>query len=517
MNIASLLFARARQFPDAPALTFGSTTTSFRGLANVSASMAGALRNQLAIKPGDRVVLWMENRREFIETLFACWVAGACVVPANFKLHPLELKHIALDSEAQVIFTSSSLAETLEAAWGEGPCPQIIAAESAVYTNLSSSDAIPIHDAESSDLAWLFYTSGTTGFPKGARLSHRNLIFMSMTYYTDIEHVTVGQTMIIPAPLSHGAGQYMLPHLLAGGHQLVLSRFDPAEILQACEHYPQISIFMVPTMITRLVQSIKQAGIWKKGNIRSIIYGGAPMYVADLIKAMELIGSSCFYQLYGQGETPMTATGLNQQEHEQAFITGKLEVLATCGTPRTGVEVRVVDQNGCDVMPNQPGEIITRSDCVMAGYWNNNDATTSALRNGWLWTGDIGTLDEHGYLSLRDRSKDMIISGGTNIYPREIEEVLLTHPAVSECSVVGRVHHDLGEETVAFIVTHPDACVKPEELDSLCLSKIARFKRPRHYRYVEALPKSSYGKILKTVLREQLKQEAKDQQRLAQE
>ncbi len=211
------------------------------------------------------------------------------------------------------------------------------------------------------------------------------------------------------------------------------------------------------------------------------------MYVADSLRAIDLFGPR-LYQLFGQGESPMTITGLPQVFHE------KKQKLETCGYARTGVEVKVLES----------GEIVTRSDCVMAGYWDNPEATAQALRGGWLHTGDIGSLDEQGFLTILDRSKDMIISGGSNIYPREIEEVLLRHPAVAECSVVGRPHPEWGEEVIAFIVFKINSIAKTEELDTLCLASIARFKRPREYRFVDSLPKNNYGKVLKTDLRKRL-------------
>jgi acyl-CoA synthetase (AMP-forming)/AMP-acid ligase II len=216
------------------------------------------------------------------------------------------------------------------------------------------------------------------------------------------------------------------------------------------------------------------------------------MYVADCLRALDLFGPR-LYQLLGQGEAPMTITGLPQSEH------ARKSHLETCGFARTGVEVRIFDPDDNELPPGETGEIVTRSDCVMAGYWQNPGATEKALRGGWLHTGDLGSMDAEGFVTLKDRSKDMIISGGSNIYPREIEEVLLRHPAVAECSIVGRPHAEWGEEVVAFVVTRRD--VAPQELDALCLDNIARFKRPREYRFVASLPKNNYGKVLKTELR----------------
>jgi acyl-CoA synthetase (AMP-forming)/AMP-acid ligase II len=237
-----------------------------------------------------------------------------------------------------------------------------------------------------------------------------------------------------------------------------------------------------------------------------LYYGGAPMYVSDLVRALDVFGPR-LAQLFGQGESPMTITVLSRQDHEGDRSDAHLERLGSCGLARTGVEVRIVGDDGQPLAEGDIGEVVTRSDCVMSGYWNNPEATARALRDGWLWTGDVGSMDARGYLTLRDRSKDMIISGGTNIYPREIEEVLLRHPAVLECSVVGQPHADWGEEVVAFIVTRDGQSASVHELDDLCLANIARFKRPKHYHFKTALPKNNYGKVLKTALRRELAQE----------
>ena len=245
-------------------------------------------------------------------------------------------------------------------------------------------------------------------------------------------------------------------------------------------------------MIVRLLAS--PAARTPRG-LKTVTYGGAPMYVADCERAIELFGARLF-QLFGQGEAPMTITGLPQEFHRLR------KNLETCGYARTGVEVRIFDGQDRELPAGEAGEIVTRSDCVMKGYWQNPEATAKAMRGGWLHTGDVGSLDAEGFLTIKDRSKDLIISGGANIYPREIEEVLLRHPAVAECSVVGREHPEWGEEVVAFVVRRGDC--SPAELENLLLDNIARFKRPREYRFVEALPKNNYGKVLKTELRKLL-------------
>ena len=446
----------------------------------------------------------MENSVEFIESLFGCWIAGLCVVPVNPKLHAREVAHIASDSGARLMIVSEAFAAAAnEHLQGGEPARLMLVVGSGAYRLACTTAAMPARVLAPTEPAWIFYTSGTTGFPKGATLSHRNLLFMSMSYYSDIEQVHPGHTMLHSAALSHGSGQYMLPHLLGGGHQVLLDRFDEDAVLEACGRYPSVSMFVVPTMLNRLVSRAIGEAAQVAPNLRTFIYGGAPMYVEDLVRALDVFGNR-LYQLYGQGETPMTISGLDQREHAGPRDVRHRARLATCGVARTGVQIRLMDDEGREVAAGEPGEIVVRSDCVMSGYWNNPEASSSALRDGWLWTGDIGVLDEAGYLALRDRSKDMLISGGSNIYPREIEEVLLRHPDVVECSVIGRPHQDLGEEPVAFVVLAEGTDADPSGLDALCLDQIARFKRPRDYRFVASLPKSSYGKILKTELRKQL-------------
>ena len=508
MNIAACLLGRARNVPDAPALSFGTRTLSFGAFAERIRCLAGGLRARLALAPGDRILIWMENRPEFLETLFASWVAGLVAVPVNAKLHAREAAYIARDCDAAAIVTGEALVEGLMAALAEAaddqarPAPPaVVVAASAEYERLAGSAPIDCAETQPTDPAWIFYTSGTTGRPKGAMLTHRNLLAMSLIYYADIERVAPGHTKLHAAPLSHATGIYSLPHLFGGGHQVVLPAFEPDAVLDALERHRDVTLFAAPTMVTRLVQSAG-ASVRVPG-LRTLYYGGGPMYVADLQRALDCFGPR-LWQLYGQGESPMTLTGLSKRDHQGDGGAEHLARLASCGVARTGVEVRVVDGEGRESRIGEAGEVIARGDTVMAGYWRNPQATAATLRDGWLWTGDVGALDARGYLTLHDRSKDLIISGGSNIYPREIEEVLLRHPAVLECSVVGRPHPDWGEEVVAFLVPRPQATIAEEELDALCLAHIARFKRPREYRVLPALPKNNYGKILKTELRRRL-------------
>ncbi|HKU45573.1 MAG TPA: AMP-binding protein, partial [Burkholderiales bacterium] len=459
---------------------------SYGQLADRVARLAGGLRAKLNLAQGERVGLAAKNCPEYYELMFACWHAGLVAVPMNAKLHPKELAYIVENSGARACFTSSELS-----------IPQ-----SMPITELGKLHAEPIApvDVQPDDAAWLFYTSGTTGVPKGATLTHRNLLFMTHAYFADIDKLGPTDSILHPAPLSHGSGCYAIPHFAAGAVNVIpeSASFEPWEIFELLDYWHGSSFFAAPTMVVRLLAA-KAARPPK--NLKTLIYGGAPMYVADSLRAIELFGPR-LYQLFGQGEAPMTITGLPQELHRRQFM----DKLATCGFARTGCEVKIVDEADRDLPAGEIGEIVTRSDCVMAGYWQNPGASEKTLRGGWLHTGDVGSLDAQGFLTIKDRSKDMIISGGANIYPREIEEVLLRHPAVAECSVVGKPHAEWGEEVVAFIVKRNT--VKSEELDNLCLENIARFKRPREYRFVDALPKNNYGKVLKTELRRQLSADA---------
>jgi acyl-CoA synthetase (AMP-forming)/AMP-acid ligase II len=503
MNIAKSFLSRALSHPELKALTCGKQTLTYGQLAQRVHGLAGGLLNTLHLAPGSRVILCMENRNAFIEVLFATWTAGLCAVPVNAKLHPREVKPIALDSGAAVIFTSASLYAGLDEALADLPGQrQIILVDDDAYEGYVRSKPVPCASLLPDDLAWIFYTSGTTGVPKGAMLSHRNLISMSLQYGADVDCVRPGQTMLHVAPLSHGAGLYALPHLFGGGHQVIEESFSTDLVFEALQQYPDVTLFAAPTMLSRMIRSAE--GIKNPaGNLLTVFYGGGPMYVSDLVQTLDLLGPR-LVQIYGQGESPMTMTALSKMDHEGPRDEAHMARLASCGTARTGVEVRVVGEDGKELPPGELGEVVSRSDTRMLGYWNNPKATASAIKNGWLWTGDIGTMDAKGYLTLRDRSKDMIIRGGSNIYPREIEEVLLRHPALAEVSVVGREEPDLGEEPVAFVVVKPGMTITTDEMDTLCLDNMARFKRPREYFFSDDLPKNNYGKILKTELRKQL-------------
>jgi long-chain acyl-CoA synthetase len=505
MNPAEWLKRTATRYPDRPALYAGETLRATYAAFDNSAAAIGAALEARGVGPGARVAIFMSNRTEYLETLYGVWYAGAAAVPINAKLHPKEVMWIVADTDAALVISDDAL--------GVGLAPllegrQMLSVDSADFATMRKGARMPAPKGlVPSDVAWLFYTSGTTGKPKGVALTCGNLATMTFTYFADVDDVREEGAILYAAPMSHGAGIYNFMHILRGARHLVpeSSGFDPAEILTLGKSMGPISMFAAPTMVRRLVDVAKAKGETGAG-LRTIVYAGGPMYEADILDAVDVMGAR-FIQIYGQGECPMGITVLPRSTVADRVHPRWRERLNSVGTAQSAVRVRIVDQDGAELPRGEIGEIVVQGATVMPGYWQNPDATAKAIREGWLWTGDMGRMDADGYVTLQDRSKDMIISGGSNIYPREVEEVLLSHPDVHEVAVVGAADPEWGEVVVAFVVACAGRAVTPEALDALCLDRIARFKRPKAYRFVEGLPKNNYGKVLKTELREELKKD----------
>ena len=500
MNIAMWVARNGGTMGDRPAIACGDKVVhNYAEMAGRVARIAGGLRRGLGMKEGDRLALLMKNCPEYMECMFGAWHGGLAAVPINAKLHPSEFKYIIENSGAKVCIATSDLAEDLAGANVEG-LERLIVIGDKDHAALLTAEPLTMVETDADDLAWLFYTSGTTGRPKGAMLSHRNLSVCSWCYLADVDPYAPWSAMLHAAPISHGAGLYGLAHIMKGSCQVIPESggFEPAEIFELIEAWPHLAFFAAPTMVKRMLMSPIERDTT---NLKAVIYGGGPMYVEDILAAMDRFGNK-FTQLYGQGEAPMTITSLNQDFHAMRDHPRYLERLGSVGRSMSGLLVRTADEHDVTLPPGEIGEILVKGDIVMKGYWDNPEATASTLRGGWLHTGDVGSFDEDGFLTLKDRSKDMIISGGTNIYPREVEEVLLRHPAVNEVSVIGRPDPEWGEVVVAYVVAEDPEAASPSALDALCLEHVARFKRPKDYRYLDGLPKNNYGKVLKTELRE---------------
>jgi long-chain acyl-CoA synthetase len=475
----------------------------YGALAAGVAEMAAALR-KAGLAPGDRVAIVMKNAPEYLEAMYSAWWAGLAAVPINAKLHAREVRFILEDSGARLVFISADWRAGIgEALRGMTDPPRVIECGTREHEAFKAAP-VAMADVPLDALAWLFYTSGTTGRPKGAMLSHRNLAQMTLAYLADVDGVDSRGALLHAAPMSHGSGLYNFTHLAKGAAQVVpeSGAFDASEMLELFERHERVSLFAAPTMVKRLTDAAAASGARASG-LQTLVYGGGPMYLADIRRAMEVFGNR-FAQIYGQGESPMTITVLSKARHAERDHPRYLERLASVGVAHSVVEIAIRAPSGATLPPGEVGEICVRGDVVMAGYWRNPEATAGALREGWLWTGDLGTLDADGFLMLKDRSKDLIVTGGSNVYPREVEEVLLTHPDVEEVAVVGRPDPEWGESIVAFVVARGEAPPTRESLDRVCLENIARFKRPKEYRFVDRLPKNNYGKVVKTELREAL-------------
>ena len=506
MNPAEWLQRTATVFPDRPALLLGEAIiASYGDFADRVARLAHWLRGE-GVASGDCVAIFATNCPEYLVALYGIWHVGAVAVPINAKLHPREAAWIIGDADARLCFVSGDHADDLAEVLQADYCKLQLVTD---LPTLPAPEKSAPHPTQPQDITWLFYTSGTTGRPKGVMLTALNLTLMTLGYLADVDDVGPDDAILYAAPMSHGAGLYNFVHVLRGARHVVPASggFDAAEVLDLGERVGGISMFAAPTMVRRLVDAARDRASFD--GIKTVVYGGGPMYLADIIEAVELMGPR-FVQIYGQGECPMAITALSRAEVADRASPNWKARLGSVGRQQSGVRLRIARPDGSDAPAGEIGEVLVQGAPVMAGYWTGYEqgceSTAKAIRDGWLWTGDMGVLDADGYLTLHDRSKDVIISGGSNIYPREVEEVLLTHPAVHEVSVIGRPNAEWGEEVVAFVVRKPGATVSEAELDTLCLQAIARFKRPKSYCFVPDLPKNNYGKVLKGALRDQLRE-----------
>lgn len=500
MNIATHMQRAGRSFANNPAVAVGTKILfNYATIADRVACLAGALREHYKLSRGDTVALVLQNCPEYIELLYACWHAGLIVVPVNAKLHQNDFSYILSNSRAKLCFVSPKLVGIIEPLLNDQLVSLVQVGDDGYQQSLQHKHQA-IASCAPEDPAWLFYTSGTTGRPKGAVLTHRNLLAMCLCYFSDVDCESPWRSVLHAAPMSHGSGLYGLAHVMKGSCHVIPASggFDPSEVYMLIESWPKLVFFAAPTMVKRLLEHSCDSDT---SNLKTIIYGGGPMYIDDLLAGIKRFGAK-FSQLYGQGESPMTITALNSELHAQHKHPRRMERLASVGIAQSAVDVKVVNENGQALKNGEVGEIIVRGETVMSGYWDNEQATAATLRDGWLYTGDFGAFDDDGFLTLKGRSKDVIISGGTNIYPREVEDVILLHPSVSEVSVIGKDHREWGEQVIAYIVPQSGSRLEVTELEQFCIDNMARFKRPKHYRIVDTLPKNNYGKVLKTVLRE---------------
>src|SRR5262245_2395562 len=518
MNIGSVLTTAARSEPERVAIIHGDLRRSYREFDERASRLASALR-RAGLSAGDRVALLQRNGPELLESLFGIFKAGLIAVPINARSHPKEFSYIITNASARAAIFTDNFDTGLEAVRAQlsdlaipvcvGRVPQwAVPYEDLLATgDPAQADAI----CGGADIAWLFYTSGTTGKPKGAMVTHANLQFMTDQYPREVYRLHADDVVLHAGPLRHGSGLWALPITAAAAPHLITTSasFDPEHIFQLIEAYRVTNIaFITPTMITMLLNS-PAIDRYDLSSLRFIGYGGSPMYVQDLKRAVRRFGP-VFCQIYGQGETPMTISMLRPEDHRITDDPADEKRLASAGCVREGITVAMLDENDRELADEKIGEIAMRGKSIMKGYWKNPEATAEAFKNGWYHTGDLGTRDASGYLYLLDRKKELIISGGSNIYPREVEEVLLLHPGVLEVAGSGIPDGLWGESVMAVVRPRPCANPTEEELTNLCREHLAGYKKPRAFRFVADLPKSGYGKILKRELKEQIVAGMKD-------
>jgi acyl-CoA synthetase (AMP-forming)/AMP-acid ligase II len=511
-NLGHLLTQAARRFPDRPALIRGEEVTSWAALdARVDAAVRGLRR--LGVGKGDRILVHMRNGVAMVETMFAAFKLGAVWVPTNVRLTPPEVAYLAASSRAVVMVTEPDFVSHIAAAREAspalahvlvtGPAGGAEATWDALVASGAAADDTPREAAvDRDDPLWFFYTSGTTGRPKAAVLTHGQMGFVVTNHLADLLPGTTEQDVsLVVAPLSHGAGIHLLTQVARGAASVLLAgeKLDPEEAWGLVARHRVTNMFTVPTILKRLVEH-EAVARHDHASLRHVIYAGAPMYREDQRRALATLGK-VIVQYFGLGEVTGNITVLPPSWHSEDDA---LMPVGSCGFPRTAMEVAVLGADGEELPPGETGEIVTRGPAVFAGYFENDEANAKAFAGGWFHTGDLGHLDARGLLHITGRQSDMYISGGANVYPREIEEALLTLPGIAEAAVVGVEDRDWGEAGIAVVVPVPGVTLEPATILAALKGKLSRYKHPRRVVVWQELPKSGYGKVPKSLVRQQL-------------
>ncbi|MEE4108270.1 MAG: AMP-binding protein [Halieaceae bacterium] len=501
MNIAQLLVNSALTFPERPAVSVGcEPRLDYAALGARAAQLAAALQHLTA--DSGNVAITLPNCPEYLEILFGTWHAGLAAAPMNARLNASELAFMIGDCGARVVFAGKEQAEALRDRLS--PETVLLVPGSPDYSAALESTPTAVAERDRDDLAWIFYTSGTTGKPKGAMLSHGNLMAMTLSYYADIDALDERDALLHVAATSHASGLFGLSFIARAGNNVLLERggFDPTELVTLINHYASLSFFMPPTLLRRL-DSYPELAQADMRHVKAVLLGAAPITPRDLRVGHALFGPR-LWNGYGQGESPCTITAMSKAMIARALADNDEARLSSVGIVRTGLRIAILDERGDALPTGEAGEVAVRGATVMRGYLNRPDATAETLVNGWLRTGDVGRLDERGFLTLLDRKKDVIISGGMNIYAREVEDILLEAPGVADIAVIGIPDEEWGEAVVALVVTPDGHAPDHNALNRFCLERMARFKRPKYYLFLDELPRNASGKVLKRQLRQEL-------------
>ena len=510
MNLSHVLRQNARRHADEPALIWGALSWTWAEMdRRVDAMVAAMMAN--GIGKGDRVLVQSRNGNQMFESMFACFRLGAVWAPANFRQSPSEVAYLGSASGASALICEAGFPEHAAAVLAEVPDLRLVvsigdAPWGRSYDGLveqHAGTAVAAADVEYDDPCWFFFTSGTTGRPKAGVLTHGHMAFVITNHLCDLMPATThDDASLLLAPLSHGAGVHQLTQVAHGVRTIMPAgdRFDAAETWRLVERWRVTNMFTVPTIVKLLTES-DAVDRFDHSSLRYVIYAGAPMYREDQKFALSKLGP-VLVQYFGLGEVTGNITVLPPAEH--AAEDGPGVRIGTCGFERTGMQVQIQDDTGTELKAGETGEICVCGPAVFAGYYNNPEANAKAFRDGWFRTGDLGHLDSAGYLFITGRASDMYISGGSNVYPREIEEKLLTHPALAEVAIVGVPDRTWGEAGIAVCVRRPGVALEEASLLSWLEDKVARYKMPKRVVFWEELPRSAYGKITKKMVREEL-------------
>lgn len=484
MQIGDLIRRAGRNFASAPALIEGDRVVSFAEFDDLTNRLANALLGR-GLAPGERVAVLLPNGIDGVVVYYALAKAGLVRVPLNTRETDPELAYKIDDSQARVLIHDGRVPAATDIAIEAASLGKVIRDASATPCTIERDQEAPLR---------LAYTGGTTGKPKAVVLTTRSELAEVSNFLVDLlPDLHPGTVMLHAAPITHGSGAFFLPHLVKGAASVIVPKFSPAAFLEAAVRHGADNTFMVPTMVSMLLEepATADAGL----SLQRLCYGGAPISSTVLQRAQDTLGP-VMTQLYGQAEAPLAITCLQPYEHVP-------HRLSSAGKPYTFVEVDVCDKDRSSLPPGEVGEVLTRGPHTMSRYWRRPEATAETIEpDGWLHTGDIGRMDADGYLYLLDRRHDVIISGGFNVYPREVEDVLLSHPDIVEAAVVGLPDEKWGERVTAAVVTR--AAAQPDELLDYCTGRLAGFKRPRAIEVWPDLPKSPVGKSLRRAVRERL-------------
>jgi acyl-CoA synthetase (AMP-forming)/AMP-acid ligase II len=496
-NLAHLLLQTARRFPSRPGLIRHGRETAWATLATRVQSAAAALAER-GIGHGERILVHSRNSQAMFETMWAAWMLGAVWVPTNFRLTPAEVAYLAESSGAACHLFDDAFPEHAEAARAANPAARLHLDLAGDWEALAAHPAPMPHpaDVDRDHPCWFFYTSGTTGRPKAAMLTHGQMEFVVTSHLCDLMPGTTEQDVsLVVAPLSHGAGIHAMAQVARGAATVLMpgEKLDVPEAWRLVAAHRVSNMFTVPTILTMLTRD-PSVDTHDHSSLRHVIYAGAPMYRADQVHALRKLGH-VIVQYFGLGEVTGNITvlppHLHSIEDDPAFPIG------SCGYPRTGIEIAILDANHHRLAAGETGEICVRGPAVFAGYFNNPEANAKAFAGGWFHTGDLGHLDDRGFLHITGRASDMYISGGSNVYPKEIEEVLLQDPAVAEACVVGIPDEKWGEIGIAILVPREGATPDEPALRARLAEGLARYKHPQRFVLWPELPKSGYGKVAK--------------------